>query len=238
MQDKPQRILIIEDEDMIGRLLELELNYEGYAVERADTGRIGLDKALMGDWDVILLDIMLPELDGLEVLRRLRHGKCGTPVILLTARAETQDVVRGLDLGANDYVKKPFQIEEVLARLRACIRDEERRIVKLSAESPKQLLTVGELTLDPRNREVIREEILIELTPKEYDLLLYLLENKGQVLTREQIINHVWGFDFYGDTNSVDVYIRYLRIKVDYPFQKSLIHTSRGVGYCIKEPRI
>ncbi|WP_040952989.1 response regulator transcription factor [Gorillibacterium massiliense] len=233
--NKPHKILIIEDEEKISRLLELELTHEGYIVERTETGRSGLDKSLEGQWDLILLDIMIPELNGLEVLRRLRHANCETPVILLTARGETPDVVSGLDLGANDYIKKPFQIEEVLARLRACIRNDKRGVVHQLTDFSSQLLAAGDLTLNRQTREVIRDKKQIGLTPKEYDLLLYLMENKGQILTRDQIMTHVWGFDFVGDTNSVDVYIRYLRIKVDYPFKKNLIHTSRGVGYFLKE---
>ncbi|TVY07042.1 response regulator transcription factor [Paenibacillus cremeus] len=228
-----ERILIIEDEDKIARLLEMELGYEGYTVDCALTGREGLRKAASGQWDVILLDIMLPELSGLEVLRRLRQTDEFTPIILLTARGSTPDKVSGLNLGANDYMTKPFEIEEVLARIRACIRT--RKSNQQAAAGSHPLLLLDDLTINTRSREVVRGGVPVELTPKEFALLLYLVENRNQVLSREQIINEVWGYDFVGDTNVVDVYIRYIRKKVDYPFPKQLIHTFRGVGYCIKE---
>jgi DNA-binding response OmpR family regulator len=229
-------LLVIEDEDKIARLLELELTYEGYSVELARTGREGLDKILSKDWDLVLLDIMLPELNGLEVLRRIRNTDSNTPIILITARDATPDKVSGLDLGANDYITKPFEIEEVLARIRSCLRKSNQ--MELTQETNKQTtLSINELTVNPITREVVRENNSIELTPKEFDLLIYLLEHKNQVLTREQIINQVWGFDFVGDTNVVDVYVRYLRKKIDYPYKLQLIQTYRGVGYCIKESK-
>ncbi|RUT31971.1 response regulator transcription factor [Paenibacillus zeisoli] len=228
-------ILIIEDEDKIARLLEMELSYEGYEVERASTGREGLSKGQSGGWSVILLDIMLPELSGTEVLRRLRQTDPITPVILLTARDAVPDKVSGLDLGANDYITKPFEIEEVLARIRACIRNRKLGETGYLGVEEFPELTLGDLTVVPLMRKVTRGTDLIELTPKEYELLLYLLENRNQVLTRNQIISQVWGYDFSGDTNVVDVYIRYLRKKVDYPYKQQLIHTHRGVGYSIKE---
>lgn len=228
-------ILIIEDEDKIARLLEMELSYEGYKVERASTGREGLMKGQSGGWSVILLDIMLPELSGTEVLRRLRQTDPATPVILLTARDAVPDKVSGLDLGANDYITKPFEIEEVLARIRACIRNRRQGDTGYLEMQEFPELNLGDLTVVPLMRKVTRGEDLIELTPKEYELLLYLLENRNQVLTRDQIISQVWGYDFSGDTNVVDVYIRYLRKKVDYPYEHQLIHTHRGVGYSIKE---
>jgi DNA-binding response OmpR family regulator len=227
-------LLIIEDEDKIARVLELELTYEGYEVELAKTGREGLEKALSNAWDLVLLDIMLPELNGLEVLRRIRNSDLNTPIILITARDATPDKVSGLDLGANDYITKPFEIEEVLARIRSCLRKTNQMEPTLESNNQKTL-SLNELTVNPITREVIRENNSIELTPKEFDLLIYLLEHKNQVLSREQIINHVWGFDFIGDTNVVDVYVRYLRKKIDYPFKLQLIQTYRGVGYCIKE---
>jgi two-component system OmpR family response regulator len=229
-------LLIIEDEDKIARLLELELTYEGYRVELASTGREGLEKILSKDWDLVLLDIMLPELNGLEVLRRIRNTDINTPIILITARDATPDKVSGLDLGANDYITKPFEIEEVLARIRSCLR--KSNLIEHTQEPAKQkTLSIHDLTVNLMTREVVRENNSIELTPKEFDLLIYLLENKNQVLTREQIINQVWGFDFVGDTNVVDVYVRYLRKKIDYPFKLQLIQTYRGVGYCIKESK-
>jgi DNA-binding response OmpR family regulator len=227
-------LLIIDDEEKIARLLELELTYEGYDVELARTGREGLDKILSKDWDLVLLDIMLPELNGLEVLRRIRNTDLHTPIILITARDATPDKVSGLDLGANDYITKPFEIEEVLARIRSCLR-KSNQMGHTQESNNEKTLSINELTVNPITREVVRENNSIELTPKEFDLLIYLLQHKNQVLTREQIINHVWGFDFIGDTNVVDVYVRYLRKKIDYPYKLQLIQTYRGVGYCIKE---
>jgi two-component system, OmpR family, response regulator len=229
-------LLIIEDEDKIARLLELELTYEGYNVELARTGREGFDKILSKDWDLVLLDIMLPELNGLEVLRRIRNTDLHTPIILITARDATPDKVSGLDLGANDYITKPFEIEEVLARIRSCLR-KSNQMEQTQETNNQKTLSINELSVNPITREVVRENDSIELTPKEFDLLMYLLEHKNQVLTREQIINQVWGFDFIGDTNVVDVYVRYLRKKIDYPYELQLIQTYRGVGYCIKESK-
>lgn len=225
-------ILIIEDEEKIARLLEMELTYEGYTVDCASTGREGLNMALSGGYDVILLDIMLPELSGLEVLRRLRETDKQTSVILLTARDATPDKVSGLDLGANDYMTKPFEIEEVFARIRSCQRNRKTNAAPMKENTT---LVLEDLTIDPVTREVERDGIQIVLTQKEFELLLYLIQNRNQVLNREQIIQFVWGYDFVGETNVVDVYIRYVRKKVDYPFNKQLIHTYRGVGYCIKE---
>jgi two-component system OmpR family response regulator len=217
------RVLIVEDEDKIARLLQMELSHEGYETGLAANGKEGLDKALSGDWSVILLDIMLPELSGLEVLRRLRQSDSETPVILLTARDATPDKVSGLDLGANDYMTKPFEIEELLARIRACIRNHKTGESAVAAEMQPPFLVTGDLSLHPKTREVNRDDQPIELTPKEFELLQYLMENQNHVLSREQIINHVWGYDFLGETNVVDVYIRYLRKKIDYPFQDQLI---------------
>jgi two-component system OmpR family response regulator len=229
-------LLVIEDEDKIARLLELELTYEGYNVELARTGREGLNKILAKDWDLVLLDIMLPELNGLEVLRRVRNADVNTPIILITARDATPDKVSGLDLGASDYITKPFEIEEVLARIRSCLR-KTNQLGLVQETNNHKTLSISELTVNPITREVVRENDPIELTPKEFDLLVYLLEHKNQVLTREQIINQVWGFDFIGETNVVDVYVRYLRKKIDYPYKLKLIQTYRGVGYCIKESK-
>jgi two-component system OmpR family response regulator len=228
-------ILIIEDEEKIARLLEMELSYEGYIVECALTGREGLDKALTGQWDAILLDIMLPEISGLEVLRRLRVTDERTAVILLTARDATPDKVSGLDLGANDYITKPFEIEELLARIRSCLRRPKENHSESLSKKNILSLSLDDLTMNVKTREVVREGMPIDLTPKEFELLQYLMENRNQVLNREQIINGVWGYDFVGETNVVDVYIRYLRKKIDYPFNKQLIQTYRGIGYSIKE---
>lgn len=226
------KILIIEDEEKIARVIRLELEHEGYEADTASTGKEGLEKALEGQWSVILLDIMIPGLNGMEVLRRLRASGNFTPVILVTARDSVFEKVSGLDQGANDYITKPFQIEELLARIRACIRNSGRQG---NREQGMDVLNAGDLTIDEHTRQVRRGEQEIELTPREYDLLVYLVKNKGQVLQREQILEQVWGYDFYGDTNVVDVYIRYLRKKVDAGFKTPLIQTIRGVGYCVKE---
>ena len=180
-------------------------------------------------WDLILLDIMIPELNGLEVLRRVRRFDEDTPIILLTARDEVYDKVNGLDMGADDYITKPFQIEELLARIRVHLRKPKQK------NTNSEELVVGELYVNLNTRDVIRDSQHIELTPREFDLLVYLLKNKNIVLNREQLIEQVWGFDYFGDTNVVDVYIRYLRQKVDKGFDEAYIQTVRGVGYTIKE---
>jgi DNA-binding response OmpR family regulator len=225
-------VLIVEDENKIARLLELELTHEGYSVTIADNGKEGLDQALSRSWGLIILDIMLPELNGIEVLRRLRKVDNQTPVIVVTARNTTPDIITGLDQGANDYITKPFEIEELLARMRAAMRN--RSDVPALIE-PSSVLQINNLTVNKVTRDIICEGRRIDLTPKEYDLFLFLLENKNHVLSREQIIHHVWGYDFVGDTNVVDVYIRYIRKKIDHEFDLSLIHTIRGVGYCVRE---
>ncbi|WP_080875369.1 response regulator transcription factor [Oceanobacillus timonensis] len=224
-----ERILIVEDEQKISRVLQLELDYEGYETTVAADGKQALEYIEAETWALILLDIMIPELSGLEVLRRIRRQENNTPVILLTARDEVYDKVNGLDLGANDYITKPFQIEELLARIRANLRK------TVQVTSNKETLQVGDLQVDTAAYEVTRSDEPIELTPREYDLLVCLLENKNRVLTREQLIEKVWGFDYIGETNVVDVYIRYLRQKVDKGYDKAYIQTVRGVGYSIKE---
>ncbi|WDM24120.1 response regulator transcription factor [Paenibacillus polymyxa] len=230
-------VLVIDDEEKISRLLQLELSHEGYAVEIAQTGREGLEKALAGTWDIIILDVMLPEMNGVEVLKQIRKVDNHTPVIMVTARNTTPDKVSGLDEGANDYITKPFEIEELLARMRASMRHQmEPTATALQKEDKlSSRLQVDSLVLERKTRSVVREGNRIELTPKEYDLLLYLMEHKNQVLQRDQMIQDVWGFDFVGDTNVVDVYIRYVRKKIDHGYKKKLIKTVRGVGYCIRE---
>ncbi|WP_404348940.1 response regulator transcription factor [Sutcliffiella horikoshii] len=220
-------ILIIEDEKKIARVLQLELEHEGYETDAAFTGTSGLEKFKEQQWDLVLLDVMLPELSGLEVLRRIRATDNSTPVILLTARNSIPDKVSGLDLGANDYVTKPFEIEELLARVRASLRT-----VQTGTEKHAGLLTVKDWKVNEKTREVSRGDEHVDLTPKEFDLLVYFIENKGQALNREQILNGVWGFDYYGDTNIVDVYVRHLRKKLDL---SEVLVTLRGVGYRLKE---
>jgi len=224
-----ERILIVEDEQKISRVLQLELEYEGYETGVSSNGKDALEQLEQEQWDLVLLDIMIPELSGLEVLRRVRRGENQTPIILLTARDEVHDKVSGLDLGANDYITKPFQIEELFARIRANIRKGGQQ----KQEGKK--LFVADLQVDQNAHEVNRNGQSIDLTPREFNLLVCLLQNKNIVLTREQLIEHVWGYDYFGDTNVVDVYIRYLRQKVDKGFSKALIQTVRGVGYTIKE---
>ena len=221
-----EKILLVEDEEKLARMVELELQYEGYEVEKAFDGRAGLDRALSGEFDLVLLDIMLPALSGMEVLRRLRR-ESAMPVIMLTARDTVVDKVSGLDMGADDYITKPFAIEELLARIRAALRTKSGR--------DSQMLAVGPLAMEVESRRVTVRGQEVELTKKEFDLLRHLLENKGRVLTREALLDSVWGFDFVGETNSVDVYIRFLRSKIDEAFGIKLIHTVRGVGYVIKE---
>ncbi|MBU3112452.1 response regulator transcription factor [Clostridium lacusfryxellense] len=223
-----QKILIIEDEIKIARFLELELKYEGYIVEQCHDGRVGLDKATSEIFDLILLDIMLPSLNGLEVLRRLRQLS-SVPVIMLTAKDEIMDKVMGLDIGANDYMTKPFAIEELLARIRSTLKN------MPAIKETLNVLSIRGLTLDLDQRMVTYNTIQIELTKTEFDLLKYLMDNKNIVLTRNKIIDIVWGYEYMGDTNVVDVYIRYLRSKIDDKFSVKFIHTVRGVGYVLKD---
>ncbi len=225
-------ILVVEDEEKILRLLELELVYEGYEVGKANDGLKGFELYQSRKWDLILLDVMMPGISGIELLRRIRTQDAYTPVILLTAKSSVEDKVSGLDLGANDYITKPFQIEELLARIRAALR------LKLSVQEQadnEECLQLEDLTVNEKTRIVMRGDAQIELTPREFDLLLYLLKHKQQVLSREQIIEAVWGYDYYGDTNVVDVYIRYIRKKVDFLDKDPLIHTVRGVGYVLRK---
>lgn len=224
------KILLIEDEKKIARFLELELEYEGYEVYAAEDGVTGLEQFFQGEWDLVLLDVMIPKLNGMEVLRRIRASGSITPVILLTARDSLPDKVSGLDLGANDYITKPFAIEELLARIRACMRM--ANVLKKEDETGRY--TLSDLLIDEKQRSVMRGSMQIELTPREFDLLLYMVKNANQVLNREQILTKVWGYDYQGDSNVVDVYIRYLRKKLDASPHVPLIHTVRGIGYTIK----
>lgn len=223
-----EQILLVEDEEKLARMVELELRYEGYVVTKVFDGRSGLEKALSGEFDLILLDIMLPGLSGMEVLRRIRK-ESQIPIIMLTARDTVMDKVAGLNSGADDYITKPFAIEELLARIRAALRKQN------SPALTEEILTAGPLSLNVSRHQVLVGELEVELTRREFDLLRYLLANKGRVISRESLLDHVWGFDFVGETNAVDVYISFLRSKLDDPFHMKLIHTVRGVGYVIKE---
>ena len=223
------KILIIEDEERIARFLELELQHEGYMVEKAYDGRTGLEKALEKDISLIVLDVMLPGLNGMEVCRRIRQSS-EIPIIMLTAKDATMDKVMGLDTGADDYVAKPFAIEELLARIRAALKRK-----NIPSKKSSQVLLVNGLRLDLDKHTASYGNTPIELTKKEFDFLHYLMENKNMVLTRDQILERVWGYSYFGDTNVVDVYIRYLRSKIDSRFKKKFIHTVRGVGYILKD---
>ena len=223
-------ILVVEDEEKIARVLELELEYEGYKVVKAKDGLEGLQQIREHKWDLILLDVMLPGMSGVDLLRRIRTGDDQTQVIMLTARDGLDDKVTGLDLGANDYVTKPFQMEELLARIRAALRVSG---TKQSAD----FLELANLKVNEATHEVFRDEKELKLTAKEFSLLVYFMRNQRQVLSREQLLDRVWGYDYYGDTNIVDVYVRYIRNKIDKGYEPRLLHTVRGVGYVLKDPR-
>ena len=231
MQTKTH-LLVVEDERRIARILELELKHEGYTVSLFYNGLDAWEALQKEPCDLLLLDVMLPGLSGIELLRRVRNRGDMTPVIMLTARDAVVDKVTGLDLGANDYVTKPFEIEELLARIRACLRQVD---TTAQAESMTPTLKAGPISVDTASHEVTVDGEKIVLTHREYTLLCCLLEHKNQVLSREQLLEHVWGYDFYGETNIVDVYIRYLRNKMDKPLGLKLIHTVRGAGYMLKE---
>lgn len=221
------RILVIDDEVKLAQFVQLELQYEGYEVEVANDGLSGLMTARNSDPDLIIVDWMMPGLSGVEVCRRLRQTGSQVPVILLTAKDEVSDRVEGLDAGADDYVVKPFSIEELLARVRAHLR----RMDPQEADH----LVFTDLTLDRKTREVTRAGRSIELTAKEFDLLDYLMTNPKQVLTRDRILEEVWGYDFMGDSNIIEVYVRYLRLKLEAEGEKRLIQTVRGVGYVLRD---
>lgn len=223
-------ILVVEDEKKMARLLQLELEHEGFAVDVKYDGLDALEAFYANSYQLILLDVMLPSLSGMELLRRIRKQDAQVPVMLLTARDAVPDKVSGFDLGATDYMTKPFEIEELLARIRAHLR---HTVTAAALQDP--VLQVGDLTLDEKTRTVIRGKKEIELTPREYDLLLFLMKHEKQVLTRDQLLERVWGFQYAGDTNVVDVYIRYLRKKIDTGEKRKLIKTVRGVGYTIKD---
>ena len=222
-------ILIVEDEAKIARFVELELKHEGYEVLKEADGRNGLETALQQEIDLMLLDVMLPGLNGLEVLRRFRLQKPDTPVILLTARDAVMDKVSGLDAGADDYVTKPFAIEELLARVRTALKR------KGSRETQTNRLSVGRVTLDVDRHEVTVDGTSVELTNHEFELLRVLMENKNIVMDRARLIERVCGYDYIGETNVIDVYVRYLRVKIDDRFGIKLIQTVRGVGYVIRD---
>jgi len=229
-----KRILIVEDEKRIARVVALELEHEGYETAFAETGKDALDRIKGERWDLVLLDVMLPELSGFEVLRRVRLEDEQTPIILVTARDSVYDKVNGLDHGANDYIAKPFDMEELLARVRSAIRAAEARVIRPVTDSLKK---IGDIQVSPMARTVMKNGETIELTKREFDLLVFLMDHENQVLTREQLLEAVWGFEYAGETNVVDVYIGYLRKKIDQGGELQLIHTVRGVGFTIRRPK-
>lgn len=225
------KILIVEDEHQLARFIQLELEHEDYETAVAEDGREGLTLAESGDFDLVLLDIMLPGLNGLEVLRRLRKAENNVPVIMLTARDSVMDKVSGLDMGADDYITKPFAIEELLARIRVTLRQHRPSEEEKGKE---EIISFKELSMDTARHTVTCGGKPLELTVKEFGLLQALLENVSIVLTREQLLERVWGYDYFGETNVVDVYIRYLRSKLEEVSETKYIQTVRGVGYVIK----
>ena len=229
-----EKILIIEDDEKLARMIELELSHEGYEADKAQDGVTGLEMGEEGDYDLVLLDIMLPGMSGIEVLRRLRKSK-DVPVILLTARDETVDKVLGLDSGADDYITKPFAIEELLARIRVATRKAQKAGASDVGEGLGTVLEYNGLKVLKDAHSVVYSDdgIAVELTHKEFELLVCLLENKGRVMSRDALLNKVWGYDYIGETNVVDVYIRFLRSKIDERFQTKIITTIRGAGYKI-----
>ena len=235
METLETRILIVEDEEKIARFVELELEHEGYVVEKASNGREGLEMAQNREFSLMLLDVMLPELNGLEVLRRLRKTS-NLPVIMLTARDAVMDKVSGLDSGADDYITKPFAIEELLARIRTALKKHQSSANQLSTTTAvdSNLLECNNVTLNETRHQVKVNDKEVELTNREFTLLQVLLENKDIVLSRDTLLEKVCGYDYMGETNVIDVYVRYLRSKIDDTFGIKLIHTIRGVGYMIK----
>lgn len=224
------KVLLVEDETKLARFVELELKHEGYDVVMAADGRKALEVFEDEKPDIILLDLMLPGLSGIEVCRRIRRTS-NIPIIMITAKGEVMDKVTGLDSGADDYITKPFAIEEVFARIRVALKH------KRTSENPEDenKLKVRDLTLDLGSRTAKLGDNTIDLTKREFDLLAFLMKNKNIVISREQILNKVWGYNYFGETNVVDVYVRYLRTKIDDKYNEKFIHTIRGVGYYVKD---
>ncbi|MGN8913929.1 response regulator transcription factor [Anaerofustis butyriciformans] len=225
-------ILLIEDELKIARFLQLELTHEGYSLTIATEGRDGLIKAMDDKFDLIILDLMLPNLSGIEICRRLRSNNIQTPIIMLTAKSDVSDKVMGLDIGADDYMTKPFAIEELLARIRKILSRSKRENEKKEKEA---IIKAGKIVLNKNTYSAHFENEEISLTKKEFELLEYLMINKNIVLTREQIVSNVWGYDYESETNVTDVYIRYLRSKIDQKYNTHYIRTVRGIGYQFKD---
>lgn len=224
----PAHILIIEDDPSIGKLLRRSFLLEKYEIDMAATGYEGLDAFTRNRPDLVILDLMLPGIDGIEVCHRMREVS-NLPILMLTARAEIDDRVLGLDSGADDYVTKPFDIDEVLARVRALLRRSE-------TQAPRQTLQFADLVMDTAARSVRRGQREIELTAREFDILELFLRHPNQVLTRAQIYDDIWSYDFGGESNIIEVYVRYLRTKLEAEGEPRLIHTKRGAGYILREP--
>jgi|TARA_Y100001968_G_scaffold34881_1_gene26763 DNA-binding response OmpR family regulator len=222
------KILLVEDEAEIGDLIKTGLEKEEFSVDYCKDGDSGMEHAMSNSYDAIVLDVMLPGKSGLEILKMVRAGQNNVPIIIITARGETEDRIEGLDLGADDYLPKPFFVEELIARLRA--------IWRRSSETGMSVLNVGTLSANLMSREVVRSGRQIEMTPKEFSLLAFLMRAPGRVLTRTQILEQVWGYHFDPGTNLVDVYIRRLRSKIDFEGEIPLIETLRGVGYRMQDP--
>lgn len=229
---KNYRVLIVEDERRIARFLQMELEHEGMSTAIEDNGRRAYERIIQENYDLVLLDVMLPDMDGFTICRKVRELS-QVPIIMLTAKDDIDDKVQGLDIGADDYMTKPFATPELLARMRVVLRRQESQ--RETREVQEEVLSVKNLIMYPARHEVKVDSTPVELTKKEYDLLEYLLRNKRNVLTRDQILANVWDYDYMGDTNVVDVYIRYLRQKLDDRFQEKYIYTMRGVGYVIKD---
>jgi two-component system alkaline phosphatase synthesis response regulator PhoP len=236
-----QRLLIVDDEESIVTLLQFNLEQSGYEVTTAMDGATALDLALNQSFDLLILDLMLPEMDGLDVCRQLRQNKVSTPILMLTAKDEEFDKVLGLELGADDYMTKPFSPREVVARVRAILRRVQPVLSESSPnqqEATKNVIKFGEVEIHPENFEVMFKQTALELTPKEFELLLYLANHKGRVLTRDQLLNAVWNYEFVGDTRIVDVHISHLREKIETNTKKPVyIKTIRGLGYKLEEPQ-
>jgi len=223
------RILIIEDENSLLGIISKRLRTEGYYIDTASDGEEGLYYVKIADYDLIVLDLMLPKIDGITILKNLRNRKIATPVLILTAKDSIHDRVTGLDAGADDYLVKPFSIDELLARIRALLRRQ--------GENKDNILTEDDLVVDTLTHRVVRGGREIEMTSKEYAILEYMIRNKGQILSRAQIAEHAWNFDFDCDSNIINVYIRYLRGKIDDGFENKLLHTVRGSGYLLKHKK-
>ncbi len=221
------RIPVVEDEQSLNRIITKRLEKEGFSVDNCFDGEDALHYLDMGEFDAVILDIMIPKIDGYGILKHIRSKNIETPVLFLTAKDSIDDRVKGLDLGADDYMIKPFAFDELLARIRVMIRK--------NAGSVTNILTASDLSVDIKSRRVYRGETEISLSTKEFDILEYMIRNKDIVLTREKIESHIWNFDYSGGSNVIDVYIRYLRKKLDDPFEKKLIHTIRGAGYVLRE---